>query len=163
MLARRRAHVAADVAAEGRAGYSVRGNRGSLFTDLAARAVHPDDVLVVFFGSRNDQDVDPEQLSQSIRDTFGLARGVAPSARLLVIGPPWPSADVPDPMLRVRDILDIEARVAGVEFVDPIADRWFVGRPGLIGSDGVHPTDAGHAYMADKIEPLIYAQLPNPA
>jgi hypothetical protein len=163
MLGRRGARVAADVAAEGRAGYGVRGDRGSVFEDLAARAVHPDDVLVVFFGSRNDRDVDPEQLTLSVHDTFGLARAVAPSARLLVIGPPWPTADVPDTMLRVRDILSTEARVVGAEFVDPIAERWFVGKPRLIGSGGVHPTDAGHAYMTDKIEPLIYAQLPNPA
>jgi phospholipase/lecithinase/hemolysin len=44
--------------------------------------------------------------------------------------------------------------------VDPLTERWFVGRPDLIGADGVHPTDAGHAYMADKIAPLIRAQLP---
>ena len=44
-------------------------------------------------------------------------------------------------------------------FFDPIAQGWFVGRPELIGSDGIHPTDAGHAYMADKIAPLIGAQL----
>jgi lysophospholipase L1-like esterase len=45
-------------------------------------------------------------------------------------------------------------------FIDPIAERWFVGRPDLIAQDGVHPTDAGHAYMADKIAPLIASQLP---
>ena len=44
-------------------------------------------------------------------------------------------------------------------FVDPIAQGWFVGRPDLIGDDGVHPTDAGHAYMAARIAPLIYDQL----
>ena len=50
--------------------------------------------------------------------------------------------------------------MAGATFVDPIAERWFVDRPDLIGRDGVHPTDAGHAYMADKIAPLIGAELP---
>ncbi|MDT4998170.1 MAG: hypothetical protein QOK12_275, partial [Mycobacterium sp.] len=48
----------------------------------------------------------------------------------------------------------------GATWIDPIAERWFVGRPDLIGADGVHPTDAGHAYMAGKIAPLIAAQLP---
>ncbi|MEN0140388.1 MAG: SGNH/GDSL hydrolase family protein, partial [Rhodococcus sp. (in: high G+C Gram-positive bacteria)] len=43
---------------------------------------------------------------------------------------------------------------------DPIAAGWFVDRPDLIGRDGVHPTNAGHVYMADKIAPLIGAQLP---
>jgi hypothetical protein len=28
-------------------------------------------------------------------------------------------------------------------FVDPLADRWFVGRPDLIGADGVHPNVGG--------------------
>ena len=45
------------------------------------------------------------------------------------------------------------------EFVDPLAEGWFVGRPDLIGADGVHPNDAGHAYLAEKIAPLIRSQL----
>ncbi len=51
------------------------------------------------------------------------------------------------------------SELAGATFVDPIAARWFVDRPGLIGADGVHPTDAGHAYMAEKLAPLISAAL----
>lgn len=160
ILAGRGIYVSADVTAEGGAGYAVRGNRGGLFGDLAARGVQPDDALVVFFGSRNDQDVEPGQLGRLIADTLGLARRTAPSARMLVIGPPWPTADVPGNVWRIRDILSAEARVVGAEFVDPLAERWFVGRPELIGPDGVHPTDAGHAYMADKMVPLITGQLP---
>ena len=79
--------------------------------------------------------------------------------RFLVIGPPWPTADPPDAVLRIRDALKYQAGVAGATFIDPIAQGWFVDRPELIGKDGVHPTDAGHAYMAEKIAPLIGAQL----
>jgi lysophospholipase L1-like esterase len=92
-------------------------------------------------------------------DTFDLARHRTPSARLLVIGPPWPTANVPESVIQIRDILNAAARAAGAAFVDPIAERWFVGRPDLIGADGVHPNDAGHAYLADKIGPLMAAQL----
>ncbi|WP_409437522.1 Rv0518 family GDSL lipase [Mycobacterium sp. SMC-14] len=159
-LAGRGVYVSADVAAEGGAGYGVRGNRGALYGDLTRRAVRPDDALVVFFGSRNDQDVEPGELSRLIADTLGLARRTAPGARMLVIGPPWPTADVPGNVWRIRDVLSTEARVVGAEFVDPLAERWFVGLPDLIGPDGVHPTDAGHAYMADRIAPLIAGQLP---
>jgi lysophospholipase L1-like esterase len=159
MLAARGVRIAADVAAEGRAGYGVPGDHGSVFEDLTAEAVKPDDVLVVFFGSRNDQGVDPELLAERESDTFDLARRVAPSARFLVIGPPWPTADVPDSMLQIRDVLNAAARAAGAAFVDPIGDRWFVERPDLIGADGVHPNDAGHEYLADKIAPLIGTQL----
>ncbi|MDT5017337.1 MAG: hypothetical protein QOD39_3497 [Mycobacterium sp.] len=151
--------ISADVAAEGGAGYGTRGNHGSVFEDLTADAVKPDDVLVVFFGSRNDQAVDPTQLSILTWGTFQLARRTAPKARFLVIGPPWPTSDPPDAILRIRDALKYQAGVAGATFIDPIATGWFVGRPDLIGKDGIHPTDAGHAYMAGMIAPLIRAQL----
>ena len=62
-------------------------------------------------------------------------------------------------MLKIRDSLRDQAAQIGAAFIDPIADGWFVGRPDLIGQDGVHPNDAGHAYMADKIAPLILNQL----
>ena len=159
-LANHRMAISADVGAEGGAGYGTRGNQGSLFEDLTARTIKSDDSLVVFFGSRNDLNVDPAQLSILAYGTFQLARRIAPSATFLVIGPPWPTDDPPANLVRVRDALQYQAGVAGATFVDPIAERWFVGRPGLIGSDGVHPTNAGHQYMADKIAPLIAAQLP---
>ena len=159
LLAREGVPVTPDVAAEGGAGYGTRGDHGSVFEDLTADVVKPSDALVVYFGSRNDQGVDPTQLSILAYGTFQLARRTAPSARFLVIGPPWPTADPPDPVLRIRDALKYQAGVAGATFIDPIAAGWFVGRPDLIGKDGVHPTDAGHAYMAQKIAPLIDAQL----
>lgn len=151
--------IASEVAAEGRAGYGAIGDHGSIFQDLTAKVVKPEDVLVVFFGSRNDQDVDPVLLAQRVHATFTLARRLAPSARFLVVGPPWPTADVPLPVLVIRDVLAGAAWAAQADFVDPIGDRWFVDRPDLIGSDGVHPNDAGHEYMADKMVPLIRWQL----
>lgn len=152
--------IVSDVAAEGRAGYGVRGDQGNLFGDLTARAVKPDDVLVVFYGSRNDQGVDPVTLNGEVGGALAMAHGIAPGAKLLVIGPPWPTADVPPGILAVRDVLSLQSTLAGATFFDPIAAGWFVDRPDLIGRDGVHPTNAGHVYMADKIAPLIGAQLP---
>ena len=49
-LAHQGMYIAPDVASEGRAGYGVRGDHGSVFANLTARAVRPDDALVVFFG-----------------------------------------------------------------------------------------------------------------
>ena len=151
--------VTPTVVAEGGAGYCTRGNRGSVFEDLTVRAVKPSDALVVFFGSRNDMKVEPTRLSIAMYGTLKLARQIARSAKMLVIGPPWPTADPPPEVLRIRDVLSYQAQLAGAAFVDPIAARWFVGRPELIGQDGVHPTDAGHTYMAEKIAPLIGTQL----
>ena len=162
-LARQGLRINPDVAAEGRAGYWQRGDHGSVFGDLTARAVKPDDRLVVFFGSRNDQGADPMLLSGLVHDAFEQARRIAPAAKLLVIGPPWPTADVPPAMLQIRDILRMQAGFFGATFIDPIAERWFVDTPALIGADGVHPTDAGHVYLAGRIAPLISAQLSDSA
>ncbi len=159
LLAQRGIQILADVAAEGGAGYGQPGTHGSVFKDLTARAVRRNDALVVFFGSRNDQPVNPAQLPGLAAGTLHLAHFIAPDARVLVIGPPWPSSTPPPAVLAIRDTLRSQAAAIGATFVDPIAEDWFVGRPDLIGQDGVHPTDAGHAYMAAKIAPLIYAQL----
>ena len=103
--------------------------------------------------------------------TNRLCRGLALAGREAVPGVdaavpfpelrpgPWPTADPPPAVLTIRDSLRRQALAAGAVFIDPIAEGWFVGRPDLIGGDGVHPTDAGHAYMAERIAPLIYDQL----
>jgi len=159
LLADRGVEVNADVAAEGGAGYGQRGSRGSVFEDLTAQAVRRNDALVVFFGSRNDEPVDPAVFPDFAAGTFLFARFAAPAAKFLVIGPPWPTASPPPPVLKIRDSLRQQAASAGAVFIDPIAEGWFVDQPDLIGQDGVHPTDAGHAYMAQRIAPLIYDQL----
>ncbi len=148
LLALEGVEIDADIAAEGGAGYGQRGDGGSVFEDLTARAVRRSDALIVFFGSRNDQPVDAQRFPALAADTFQLARFAAPGAKVLVIGPPWPTASPSPEVLKIRDSLR-----------DQAAQNWFVGREDLIGQDGVHPTDAGHAYMAAKIAPLIYAQL----
>jgi hypothetical protein len=77
----------------------------------------------------------------------------APNATILVIGPAWTAwaNDDPSPaILLVRDTLKAQAEATGAVFVDPVADQWFVNRPDLIGSDGVNPTDEGHAFSADQ-------------
>lgn len=76
-----------------------------------------------------------------------------------MIGPPWGSSTPPPSVLAIRGTLRTQATAIGATFVDPIAEDWVVGRPDLIGHDGVHPADAGHAYMAAKSAPLIYSQL----
>lgn len=51
------------------------------------------------------------------------------------------------------------AVAAGALFVDPLASEWLLDRPELIGADGVHPDDTGHAYLAGLIEPVVRSAL----
>ena len=148
------------MAAEGRAGYAVPGDHGSIFEDLTARAVKPDDALVVFFGSRNDQGVDPGLLAEKARD--GLPSGTPLCAVREVPGDRTAVADRRRARTRYcRFVTSSTRRPGPSERRSSIrsAIGWFVDRPDLIGLDGVHPTDAGHQYLADKIAPLIRMQL----
>ena len=132
--------IDADVQAEGRAGYLIEGNHGHVFDELTAAAVKPDDALVVFFGSRNDQDAEPIALANMVHAAFQRARSAAPSAQMLVSG-----RRGRPPIRRTRccgsETPGMQSSLVGAMFVDPIAQRWFVGRPELIGPDGVHPTE----------------------
>lgn len=148
------------VGAEGGAGYVHPGrNTNEVFADKVAATVKPNDGLVVFFGSRNDSRATPGQMARASCDTLRSAEMTAPTAKLLVIGPAWVNANPPHYILQDRDILRQRVDELGGQFIDPIADRWFMDQPDLIGADGVHPTDAGHQYMAQKIEPVIEQQL----
>jgi len=146
------------VSGEGGAGYARRGYLGRTFADKAA-AIRRSTDLMVFFGSANDMNTPADALPTAVRSTLTKAQTTAPKARLLVIGPAWPRPDVPPEVWRVRDTVRDEAATLGVPFVDPLAQRW-LWEPGLIGPDGIHPNRAGQEYLAEKISPLIAAELP---
>lgn len=143
-----------DVSAEGSAGYAHPGYDQNIFSDKAD-VLGGDDDLVIFFGGVNDGDVDPVGLKTAVHSTFAKAKTAAPHAKFIVIGPAWPAGDPSDAITTVRDVIHDQATEAGMEFVDPIAEKWLVGAPDLIGADGVHPTDRGHEYLADKIAALV--------
>jgi lysophospholipase L1-like esterase len=137
--------------AEGGAGYVEHGQHGHVLGDLQSGT---DDDVVVFFGGSNDARHPLDAVAAAAAAAFVKARAADPTATLIVIGPLWLYKNPPDYALALRDSIHSAAEAAGALFVDPIADRWFVGT-GLIGSDGLHPTDDGHRYMADKIGPVI--------
>lgn len=151
--------VVIDLGAEGGSGYVTRGNRGDVFADKVATTVRPDDAMVVFFGSRNDSRASEGDLAHATCTALMNAEIAAPGAQLVVIGPPWVDANPPRYVQRARDILQDRAESLHARFIDPLADGWFVDRPDLIGTDGVHPTNEGHAYMAQRITPVIESML----
>lgn len=144
-----------DVSGSGGSGYVTRGIDGTTLPDAAARLVSPDDSVVVYFGGLNDNGVDPVLVRDAARQTFAATRATAPCARLVVIGPAWPNAAPAPTILGVNDVLRDEAIQAGAVFVNPLAERWFGDDPSLIGADSVHPNDAGHQYIAQRVEPVL--------
>lgn len=157
------ADLAERIGAQGASGYTSEGNRdGKRFIDQVSDTVSRTTRLVVIFGSRNDRHYPVEQVQRDIKQTFAAVKAVAPDAMMLVIGPTWPDLEPSEALEAVRGVLRDESAAVGAVWVDPVMEGWFVDRPDLIGSDDVHPTDAGHVYLAEKIGPLV-AEMLNPA
>jgi lysophospholipase L1-like esterase len=142
--------------AAGGAGY-VNGSQAAdeTFLDQVRGAPEPDADIVVVFGSRNDKFLPVDDVKRQAAAVYEVIRSASSSARLVVIGPAWDDDVPPDELFRTRDAVSSAAVAAGALFVDPLAQEWLLGRTELIGTDGVHPNDAGHAYVADLIEPVL--------
>lgn len=148
--------------AAGGSGYAVRGPRDTVFDELLISSVGPKTDLIVFFGSINDNGADTSEVGAAAAEAYADARRLAPTAKLIVIGPPWTNAKVPAKVAANSQAIREAAEAAGATWVDPIAERWFFDQPALIGADKTHPTDEGHAYMAKLIYPRIAAALGAP-
>jgi lysophospholipase L1-like esterase len=157
-LRKRGVDINAESSGEAGSGYVARGIKGTTFGEEARRLLDPDDDLVIIFGGSGDAPEQPESVEAAVSETFLLVRNASPHAKLIVVGPASPVADPAPGVTRVRDITGDEAVKTGATFVDPIADKWFVRDPTLIREDG-SPTDAGHAYIAERLLPVIQGVL----
>lgn len=141
--------------AVGGTGYVNDGGGQSTFGQRVDKVIDDNPDVVIVEGGRNDV-TQTEQLEVAAADVFKRLKAGLPDARIIVVGPIG-TANSPDSELTARDKIKSAAKTAGIsEFVDPIEDNWFSGADAsLIGSDGVHPTDDGHVYMATKLEPVL--------
>jgi hypothetical protein len=136
-------------------GYVIRGT-GPTFGEKVRRFVASDTRMVVISGSRTDVLAQPNQVAAAARKVYGSVSELAPRAQLIVIGPTWGSNKPSDEILQTRNAVRDAAEAAHAYFVDPIQDGWFTnGEPGLIGSDGVHPTDLGNQRIAQHMYPVF--------
>ena len=157
-LRKRGVDINAESSGEAGSGYVARGIRETTFGEEARKLVDPDDDLVIIFGGSGDAPEQPESVEAAVSETFLLVRNASPHAKLIVVGPASPGADPAPGVIRVRDIIRDETVKAGATFVDPIADKWFVRDPTLIRENG-SPTDAGHAYIAERLLPVMQGVL----
>lgn len=141
--------------ARGGSGYVHLGPKRQNFRD-ALIAPNPDLAAVLVFGSINDRSEPVDRVAGAARGLYSTIKKLSPKAKLIVVGPPSIDAESRESLLPIRDALAVEAKAAGAVFVDPIAEGWFTGpAQSYVGTDGVHPTDAGHEYMASKLAPVM--------
>lgn len=112
-------------------------------------------------GSRTDADLPAADVDAAARRLYAELLQALPPARIVVIGPVWPSGDPPEAVTQTRDTVRDAATAAQLPFLDPIADGWFDGPDpdapdpdadqGFVGADGRHLTDEGHRRLADRV------------
>lgn len=142
---------------EGGTGYVTSREVDGAATNYVTRSenIDPASDMVVFFGSVNDDRAGYDAVRAAADQAYANARSLAPEAELVVIGPASPWWPVPEGLLVARDAIRDAATAAGARWVDPIDQAWFEGAADLIGADGTHPNDAGHAYLADRIRETL--------
>jgi lysophospholipase L1-like esterase len=154
--------VAMTVDGSGGSGYVSVGWRNITFGQMADRTVDDSADIVIVFGSINDmfEGARGSDVAAAAAATYSTIRAAAPDSTLVVIGPSPTGDDVPDELRQVSQSVARAAADAGATFVDPIAERWFSGdAAALISDDDLHPTDDGHAYIAELVLPHVEAAI----
>lgn len=113
------------------------------FSKLASKVIAASKAnFVVVAGGRADSGQDPEAVRAAAAELFSQVKKGLPKAKIIVISPIWDARNPPAELGRVADIVEAEATKVGAHYLD--VGGFFVGRPKLIGPDGVHPTDEGY-------------------
>jgi len=116
----------------------------------------PDVVFIV--GGHNDSRWSSATTATAADKVILRLHQALPDAVLVVVAPIWSNGRPPQRCLDLRDHLRRTARSVGAVFVDPLREGWFAGkRQHMIGPDGLHPTDAGHRFIADQFVTALSA------
>jgi len=142
------------------AGYASAGDQSRTFLALAKK-VPENAAVVVVLGSDDDADKTAADIRSGAAETYARIHNQAPGAVILAVASPWGRTPTPKGVVTARDAVRDAALQDGNAFVDTITDKWLVAGPtGQVGSDGVHPTDVGHAEMAKYLAPVLRLLLP---
>lgn len=136
-------------------GYAAQGLTGQTFADLVRQNPVADADLIVVFGSRNDLGSPVSAVAQGATDAYAALGTGAPAAEVLVIGPAWSNDSPPAELRELSRAVRAAATASGATFVDPLEENWLAQPAGLIAGDGISPTDAGHADLAQRVAPVV--------
>lgn len=139
----------------GGSGYTLRGD-GATYDERVQRAVetHPD--VIVVDGSLNERASTPEALSAAADQTFADLRAAAgPHTRILVVGAPYNPGTPNASIDWINADIQSAAQSHGLMFVNPAAEDWVDPHDPTLWADPIHPNDAGHQLMADRLEPIL--------
>jgi lysophospholipase L1-like esterase len=149
------------VGGRGGTGFVTPGRVKEPFPELFDRQLGwrpPPDMLIVS-GGHNDRRVPGPEVGAAARDLLARVRASWPGSRLVLMGPMWGTGSPEPSVLSIRDTLQGVAGELRIPFIDPLREQWVTGdrRVGTgnaavyILKDRVHPTPAGHRYIATRL------------
>lgn len=108
--------------------------------------------VIVVEGGLNDRSRDPAAITAGATDFFRSLRARAPRAQVFAVGATAPDPTNPAASLPVNAAIAAAATSTGVTFIDPVAESWFTPENAAqFVADGVHPSQAGHDYIASRL------------
>ncbi|MGY1736597.1 SGNH/GDSL hydrolase family protein [Geodermatophilus sp. SYSU D00684] len=136
--------------------------------DRVADVVAQDPAVVIVAAGLNDAErgYTEQRIRAGVEATLRPLTEQLPDALVAVVGPFWPNEEPTPSVLLVDEVIQEVTEELGVPFVSPIQDRWITGtddgtplgnRAQFIatGSGGAHPTQAGHDYLAVKVQEFL--------
>ncbi|WP_411720356.1 SGNH/GDSL hydrolase family protein [Mycetocola sp.] len=129
-------------------------NRDLLGDDLVDLIVAEDPDIVLVTMGLNDNFAMPGQASEietAIRDDLDTFADELPDARLVVVEPFWYTDERPASVDTIIGWVRDAASDVGADYI-PGASRWLEGHPEWIAADGIHPNDAGHTEIAERMD-----------
>jgi lysophospholipase L1-like esterase len=144
----------------------VRGVRGSgyqkpgldgpdFLTRVAALEEWIDPDLIILQGSINDRRSDAAAYPAAVNAVWDAMTAKYPDVPIVILGPAPHELPVGASTARIdRDLADLAA-ARGWWYISPVQERWITDENYLrlidVGIGRRHPSDAGHAYLAEKV------------
>jgi lysophospholipase L1-like esterase len=133
---------------EAGSGYITQGFGGTSYLGRVDKviAAHPDIVFVA--GGQNDINTNGDIVA-AVQATLLRLREGLPDAKMYVLGPTWTAAQPAPRLLEIQTAAQEAATAVHARFI-PALDV-LAGRTDLIAPDNIHPNDAGHQAIADRV------------
>jgi lysophospholipase L1-like esterase len=132
-------------------------NRDLIGADLPGEIIEADPDMVIVTMGLNDA-FSYERVGEGIRDQieedFERLTNELPDARLIVVEPFWYTTDRPESIDAIIEWVKAAADEFGADYI-PGASRWIQGRDGEMATDGLHPNDAGHELITQKMDAAL--------
>lgn len=133
---------------EAGSGYITKGFDGTSYLRRVQEVIDVRPDIVVVAGGQNDLASNGD-VDAAVQATLELLREGLPVAKMYVVGPTWAQRQPPPKLVEIETAVRKAAAEVDAQFI-PALD-WIADRPDLMAPDNIHPNDAGHTLIADRV------------